>query len=128
MYRITFGIGMGEDQHGQPISSSDLPAMIAAATRRVCKTFGGCNAVRGEGAWLDDSGRLIQESTLLITSDVPDMQRRELMRMADDVAGHLRYQFDQASVHVAVQRIDAWGRGKDSTDFDPPQQTMADAD
>ena len=120
MYRIAFGIGIGEDRNGDPLA--DIKARTSHALRVVADAFGGVVATRGQGAWLEPaSGRLITEDSLILMADIIDVDptggpREQSVRIqADKVADTLRQIFYQTAVRVTILPLVAtWDRFKTS--------------
>lgn len=113
MYRIAFGIGVGEDRNGDPLD--DLEARTAHALRVVADAFGGVIATRGQGAWLDpESGRLITEDGLILTADTSDNNRQSVHATANNTAEILRQIFYQNAIRVTILPIVVtWNRFKE---------------
>lgn len=101
MYRIAFGIGIGEDRNGEPLG--DLSARTAHALRVVADAFGGVVATKGQGAWLEpESGRLITEDGLILTADTSDDDEQSVHAIADNIAEILRQIFYQTTIRVTI--------------------------
>lgn len=109
MHTVTFGIGIGEDEHGHVLTPGDTMPMIGEAMRIVSREYGGCFLTRGEGAWIAPDGRLVRESGITITASTPrDAGVRD---HAARVADSLRCVFLQAAVHVAIAPACSWCHG-----------------
>jgi hypothetical protein len=111
--RYTFGVGIEFDRSGAPVQAAESVHYIQAATRRASEVFGGCFVTRGDGGWIDPSGKLVVEPAIRITVDVAPYKypvdtrvdgQRDVKRV-NEYAHYLRALFNQS--RVIVTRIES---------------------
>lgn len=71
--RLIFGIGTGQKGkawHNAPILPYETEGSISQAIGYFTHLYGGCFIQRGEGAWKDDSGKIVREQGITITVEV----------------------------------------------------------
>lgn len=102
--RITFGIGTGEDKHGNPIWSDRARTITDSVRAYLVRRFGGCFIVDGFGAWKDDSGKVISEPGIHCIVDLDSTEHNanvEARQTAIDLCGIA----DQTAIMVGIGTI-----------------------
>lgn len=101
---VQFGIGIGYQADGTPITSEESQAMIAEAMRRLSRAFGGGFVVRGRGFWTAPGGSgPITEDGITITIDTSDSD--EVIRLTAELLRHI---FRQQAIHVAISDVSTY--------------------
>jgi hypothetical protein len=54
--RVEFGFGVGFDRDNVPINAGVAARAVKQILVEASRMFGGCNLLRGQGAWIDPSG------------------------------------------------------------------------
>jgi hypothetical protein len=98
--KITFIVGIGEDEDGNPLPTALVESSLQVAYLDTAKAFGGYTAYRGKGGWIDPSHKLIQEDSVTIVV-YTDTIIAEAIAVAH--AEYLRDLFRQSSVLVSFE-------------------------
>jgi hypothetical protein len=97
MIKITFTIGIGKDKTGKPIPECDMELAKLRACKLIAREFGGYTAYVANGGWVDPSGKLIEEPSLVISTITDKPGNREL---AKDCAEGFKLSFNQDCIMV----------------------------
>lgn len=100
MHTVTWTIGIGEDRDGQAIVGDAADRMIDHARLMFASIYGGFTMVRGEGGWIDPSGRTVTEPCIVFTVHTDAAQDYRA------TARELRLIFRQDTVMLTVQSAD----------------------
>jgi hypothetical protein len=74
--RFEIGLGVGFDRSGQAIDPAHAAVVVREYVNLAAEQFGGCNLVRGVGAWKGANGVVVEDSiTLTIDGSSQDQQR-----------------------------------------------------
>ena len=77
MIKITFHIGLEKDKDSREISTADQILLSERFCKRVARVFGGYTALVGAGGWADPSGKVVEESVLVVSTVTDKAFNRE---------------------------------------------------
>lgn len=101
-YEIKFGIEF--DRDNMPMHRGIVNAMVKEIMREACREFGGCDLLHGQGASLDDSGKLAYEESRTLVVDTGSRNSTDLsaeyLRKARLLAEFIRTALNQSAVHL----------------------------
>lgn len=103
--RIEFGFGVGFDRDNQPLDPEFVRLACKSILVRACQVFGGCNLLKGQGAWIDGTGTLVLEESRVLVVDISGKgteQGRFGQLKTAEMAEFIRAALNQAAVHVTT--------------------------
>ena len=80
----------------------DNSDFVQTVKRDLCKMFGGCTTVRGEGSWVDDNGNVIDEVTTIVYAFTNADALQENGEKILDVCRMLRDELKQSCVGFEI--------------------------
>lgn len=104
--QLQFGFGVGFDRDNQPINAGFAAKALKQILMEASRMYGGCNLVRGQGAWVDSQGTLILEDSCTLTVNVIQPGRFgsesgvEDRAKADQLASFIRAELNQTAVYI----------------------------
>lgn len=101
---IKIGFGIGFTSSGLAIPPSHVQRSLGLIVRRAVELFGGCNIVRGEGAWRQVDGKVVTEPSITliiwVSQNDTDGQCTRDCESARQLAEEIRREFHQQSVLI----------------------------
>lgn len=108
MYKVRITTGLGYNKQGAELDFAAAMAAVATAQKALSAEFGGCTTVDGQGAWVDDNGKLVVEQVKVLEAIAFDKPKQEAYTKGHVIAAILRDSLQQQSVvFELVEVVDA---------------------
>lgn len=108
MQKVRITTGLGFNKEGQAIDEQAAMLAIAEAQKALSNAFGGCTTVHGQGAWVDDNGKLVVEPVYTLEAIAFGKTEKEAYTQGHVIAAILRDSLhQQCVVFEVVNLVDA---------------------
>ena len=107
MLKIKITTGLGFTKEGRKINANNTAEALKQAQKALSEAFGGCTMQQGEGAWLNDEGKLVVEPVICFEACFLGINEPIAQALAEQAAADLRDALGQQCVVFEVLNVNA---------------------